>query len=636
MCGFVGYLSPTSSSVEANELLPRMMDRVAHRGPDAAGRWSAGPIALGHQRLSIHDLSPLGAQPMHSPSDRYVVVFNGEIYNYEEIRSELAAEGQAFVGDSDTEVLLAAVDCWGLPKALRQFIGMFAFALWDKAHETLTLARDRMGEKPVYYGTHGQTLVFGSQLSALTEHPAFDKSVDRDAVGLFLRYGYIPTPYSIYRHTRKLLAGTYIEAQLSGGEPVVGAPVKYWDLEDVATARPPAASGSAPDEYVESLDQLLTDAVSLQAKSDVPLGAFLSGGIDSSVVAAKLQSVSDTPINTFTIGFDEKRYNEAEYAKAIAQHLGTNHTELYISDRDLLELIPDVPTIYDEPFSDSSQVPTVIVGQLARRKVTVSLSGDGGDELFCGYSRYFKAEERWTKVRRPLQSFAGVAGLVSSRLSPQFSASGLSLFGANIGRKLHRACDFVGSESFAAYYKNSVSSFSNASAIVVGAKERTSAYDRPQLGEHSNLEHMMFADTGQYLLDDILVKVDRAFMASSLEGRVPFLDHRVVEFAWRVPIDVHRHDGRGKYLLRRVLERYVPTSLTERPKMGFAVPLAQWLRGPLREWSEELLSEARLTRDGIFDVSFIRKIWAQHTSEKSDWSSVLWSVLMLNAWLETQ
>jgi asparagine synthase (glutamine-hydrolysing) len=636
MCGFSGFLTINKSLSKSNDILNSMLNQIVHRGPDDSGLWSDNTISMGHRRLAIHDLSPLGKQPMHSSSDQFAIVFNGEIYNYETIRSSLKLKGFTFKSDSDTEVLLSAIEYWGISKALSKFVGMFAFALWDKKKSKLTLARDRVGEKPLYYGMQRGDFLFGSQLSALTKHPSFIKNINRDAVALYLRHGYIPTPHSIYQNISKLLPGTFLDIELHEGKITISSPVKYWDLETVVKNSNVKESYLSPDKAINELDNLLTDSVHLQSKADVPLGAFLSGGIDSTLIATTMQSLSSLPVNTFTIGFNEKQYDEAVYARDISKHLGTNHTELYIGEKDLLGVVPNLSGIYDEPFADSSQIPTVIVGQLAKQKVTVSLSGDGGDELFCGYSRYFKTVQRWDKLTGFPSFLSSASQLLSNKLSPQFSASGFNLYGRKLNKEVQRTLDYVGCNDFSDFYKRSVSSFSQTSALVNGANEMSTIYDKKKINGLSDLEHMMYSDTEQYLVDDILVKVDRAFMSSSLEGRVPLLDHRIIEFAWQVPIETHCYDGRGKYLLRSLLNRHVPNHLLDRPKMGFGVPLAQWLRGPLLEWAESLLTETRLKSDGVFDVEFVTKIWFQHKKIKSDWSSILWSIVMFNAWYENQ
>lgn len=635
MCGFVGVLSKNIDVNNTQVILDSMLNRIIQRGPDDCGVWFDKSVALGHRRLSIHDLSALGKQPMHTASGRYVIVFNGEIYNYKELRRELVYDNVKFDTDTDTEVLLASVERWGLEAALKKFIGMFSFALWDKKYKKLAIARDRMGEKPLYYGWQGQHFLFGSQLSALSEHPSFQRDIDRDAVGLYLRYGYIPTPYSVYKNIHKLPSGTYLELNCSGSDFRMGEIKQYWSFDNIITNSQGATKYSSPELAVDELHNLLSESVSIQSQADVPLGAFLSGGIDSSTIVALMQSHSTQPINTFTIGFHEKKYNEAVYAKDIAKHLGTNHTELYINEKNLLDIVPEMPVIYDEPFADSSQIPTTIVASLAKKNVTVALSGDGGDELFCGYSRYFQTVNRWNKLEGFPKVGRKFCRKINRYLPLSLSTAGPSLAGRLLGREALRLLDYIGSPNFLSLYKRSVSSFSQPSNYVIGASEKSSAYDN-SINGLSNYEHMRYCDTNQYLVDDILVKIDRAFMASSLEGRIPLLDHRIVEFAWQVPMQVHCYDGRGKYLLRSLLKKYVPDSLMNRPKSGFGVPLDKWLRGPLLEWADSMLCKDKIKQDGIFDVDFVVRIWKQHRNRQADWSSVLWSILMFNAWLETQ
>lgn len=634
MCGFTGYLIAKHKKIEDDVILNSMLNRIEHRGPDDYGIWVNGPVALGHKRLAIHDLSSLGHQPMHDEQEHLTVVFNGEIYNYKEIRTELINEGKHFKSDSDTEVLLASIAAWGLEIALSKFVGMFAFALWDQKRNKLIIARDRFGEKPLYYGKQGDFFLFGSQLSSLTEHPSFEKVIDRDAVGLYLRHGYIPTPYSVYENISKLLPGSYLEITLEHNNVNVGEVTRYWSLDDIASKE--KCEFYSPEKAVEQLEKLLGQSVSQQSQADVPLGAFLSGGIDSTTIAALMQSQSSKAINTFTIGFDDKAFNEARFAKDIAQHLGTNHTELYIGEKELLDVVPRLSKIYDEPFADSSQIPTVLVGALAKKKVTVALSGDGGDELFCGYDRYYKTAQRWKKIDRIPSIIKNTCHYLSQKAPCDFSTKGFGWNGKKINRELLRTTDYIGSNNFSGFYKRSVSSFSTTAPFVFGAKEIKSSYDVKQANSLSDYEYMMLADTKQYLVDDILVKIDRAFMASSLEGRVPILDHRIVEFAWQVPIVTHCYDGKGKYLLRSILNKHVPNKLLDRPKMGFGVPLANWLRGPLLEWADALLYEPRLKVDGVFDVTFVRNIWLQHKRNEADWSSILWAILMFNAWLDGQ
>ncbi|WP_092793970.1 asparagine synthase (glutamine-hydrolyzing) [Rheinheimera pacifica] len=635
MCGFSGFIAAKSSQLKPDLVLQSMLGKISHRGPDDSGIWLDGRIAFGHQRLSIHDLSPLGHQPMHSASGRFVVVFNGEIYNFQHLRMQLVRLGKVFYSDSDTEVLLAAIEVWGVENSLKQFVGMFAFALWDKQEKKLFLARDRIGEKPLYYSKSEDGIVFGSQLGALAVHPDVDKEIDRNALGLYLRHGYIPAPHSIYVNTYKLMPGCYLEIAFNRDRLVFSQPKAYWSLEASILSTQSEDKISKPDAALFKLDALINDSVELQSKADVPLGAFLSGGVDSSIVTAYMQSQSSVPVNTFTIGFDDEKFNEAKFAKNIADYLGTNHTEYYINESNLLDVVPTLPDIYDEPFADSSQIPTVIVGALAKKKVSVALSGDGGDELFCGYGRYERTVKRWKSISKVPRTFRSLIGSASTLIPPRYNIAYDRVL-SNTPRGLIRTLDYLGCSEFKDFYKRSVSSLENCEQVIKGADGVATVYDKSQLAGDAFYEHMMISDTLQYLPDDILVKVDRAFMSSSLEGRIPLLDHRIAEFAWRVPVDIHRYDGKGKYLLRELLYRKVPKNLIDRPKMGFAIPLADWLRGPLLDWSEQLLSENRLEDDGIFDVKFVSGIWQQHKLHIADWSTLLWSVIMFNAWYEKQ
>jgi asparagine synthase (glutamine-hydrolysing) len=625
-----------------------MAEALAHRGPDDSGVWvdPAGDVALGHRRLSILDLSPEGHQPMRSACGRYVIAFNGEIYNFQELREALGRVGgaPAWRGHSDTEVILASIRHWGLRRAIEDFVGMFAFALWDREERTLHLARDRLGEKPLYYGWMGDAFLFGSELKALRTHPAWRGDVDRGALALFMRHNYIPTPYSIYKGIFKLLPGTLLTLKAGRKEFEIEP---YWQARLVVEAG--AANPNAMDHTstVEQLDGLLRRVVAGQMVADVPLGAFLSGGVDSSTVVALMQAQSSRPVKTFTIGFHEGEYNEAEYAKLVARRLGTEHTELYVTPQQAMDVIPRLPQLYDEPFADSSQIPTFLVAQLARQHVTVSLSGDGGDELFAGYNRYAFARGLWNKLRRvptPMRTL-GAASLRS--LSPAAWTALLERTGrwlprrlryANLGDKLHKLADVLRERDPEALYHGLVSHWQDPGSVVIqGNEHATILTDRRQwakLGDFT--ERMMYLDLVSYLPDDILVKVDRAAMGVSLETRVPFLDHRVVEFAWRLPLSLKVRRGQGKWLLRQVLYRYVPKALIERPKMGFGLPIDAWLRGPLRDWAEGLLAESRLRAEGFFRPAPIHRLWREHLSGQRNWQYLLWDVLMFQAWNETQ
>lgn len=642
MCGLTGFWRPGGFRVEdATAIASTMAERIRHRGPDDSGVWVDGDagIALAHQRLSIVDLSPAGHQPMVSASGRYVIVFNGEVYNHLDLRAELDFSWR---GHSDTETLLAAFDSWGVELTLKKLVGMFAIALWDKCERSLYLARDRMGEKPLYCGWQGETFLYGSELKALKVHPAFQGQIDRDSVVLMLRHNYIPAPYSIYKGIRKLLPGTYLKIQngIKGDEPI-----PYWSLKEVTQQGQAQPFAGSDAEAIKALEARLLESVGLQMTADVPLGAFLSGGIDSSTIVALMQAQSVRPVKTFTIGFHEQGYNEAEHAKAVSKYLGTEHTELYVTPEQALAVISRLPVLYDEPFSDSSQIPTFLLAQLAKKHVAVSLSGDAGDELFGGYGRYFWATSLWQKVGRmprPLRKMAA-GGLLT--LSPQ---TWNSLYGSVSellpsrmrmtppGGKLHRLAEILAVNSREEMYRGLVSHWKRPDSVVIGANEPpTVLTDRASWpADHDFQQRMMYLDAMSYLPDDILVKVDRAAMGVSLETRVPFLDHRVVEFAWQLPMAMKVRDGQGKWILKQVLQKYLPKELIERPKMGFGVPLDSWLRGSLREWAEALLNEARLEREGFFNPAPIRQKWQEHLAGQHNWQYELWDVLMFQAWLE--
>lgn len=644
MCGFGGFwdVGRRYPAAELGRLVAPLADALAHRGPDDSGRWvdeEAG-VALGHRRLSILDLSAEGHQPMVSPAGRYVVAFNGEIYNFAGLRGELLRSGYAFRGHSDTEVLLAAVEEWGVRGALERFVGMFAFALWDRRERRLVLARDRMGEKPLYYGWVGGAFLFASEIKALRAFEGWRGEVDRDALRAYLRYNYVPSPCSIYRGISKLPPGTFLSLEGSRGPGPLPDPQPYWTPSPGGEQAP-----RTPEEAADQLEEILRRAVREQMVADVPLGAFLSGGVDSSTIVALMQAQSTRPVKTFTIGFREQAFNEAEHAAEVARHLGTEHTELYVTPAEAMEVIPRLPAVYDEPFADSSQIPTFLISQLARQHVTVSLSGDGGDELFGGYNRYFLAPRIWSRVRWiPLagRRLAGRGlgavppdewGRMSDRMG-RVLPSGLRL--RHFGEKMGKLVGVLTAETPDAVFQTLVSNGADLAPAVLGSAEPPVLLGEP--GRWPAVDdfaaRMMLLDSMTYLPDDILVKVDRAAMAVSLETRVPFLDHRVVDFAWSLPVSMKVRDGRGKWLLRRVLYRHVPEALIERPKMGFSIPVAAWLRGPLREWAEELLDERRMRGEGFLEPGVVRKLWREHLSGARDWHMALWSVLMFEAWLE--
>lgn len=645
MCGLTGFLNACNGVNRelAQHWLYDMANAIARRGPDNDGYWidpDAG-FGLAHRRLAIVDLSPAGAQPMVSSSGRYVLAFNGEIYNHQLLRQALEREGKVvspWRGHSDTETLLASLDAWGFESTLQRSIGMFAISLWDRELRTLTLARDRLGEKPLYYGWQGQggeaAFLFGSELSALRRHPMFVADINRDALGLYMRHNCIGGANSIYIGIHKLLPGHILTVSSAAPDPVVRA---WWSGADVAAQGVTHPFAGTPDEAVNALEALLRGAVGQQMMADVPLGAFLSGGIDSSTVVALMQAQSSRPVRTFSIGFHEAGYNEAEHAKAVARHLGTDHTELYVTPQQALDVIPKLPSLYSEPFADSSQIPTYLVSQLARQHVTVSLSGDAGDELFCGYTRYQMTAGLWGKVSRLPRPLRQLAAKAITALPPAaWDKLGAVLPLSRVGDKLHKGAVLLGSRSAADLYRGMVSHWSDPACVVLGATEPATVLSgaAPALPGLGDVERMMALDMLSYLPDDILAKVDRAAMGVSLETRVPFLDHRVVEFAWSLPLAYKLRDGVTKWPLRQVLYRYVPRELIDRPKMGFGVPIDHWLRGPLREWAETLLAEPRLRSEGFFDPAPIRQKWDEHLSGKRNWQYHLWDVLMFQAWLE--
>jgi asparagine synthase (glutamine-hydrolysing) len=651
MCGIAGFLG---AEVDG-EIALAMANELIHRGPDDSGVWfnETSGVALAHRRLSIVDISPEGHQPMVSASGRYVIAFNGEIYNHLALRSELegmdcraslpiAVTSAGWRGHSDTETLLAGIEAWGVEATLMKSIGMFAIALWDTHLCTLSLARDRLGEKPLYYGWQGSggaaTFLFGSQLKALRMHPAFCSKIDRGALRLLLRHGSIPAPYSIYDGIAKLPPGRLLTVSLQLPVPQL---ITYWSGSQVAINGVANVFGGTPIQAVDALEVLLNDAVHMQMMADVPLGAFLSGGVDSSAVVALMQAQCSRPVKTFTIGFNEDGYNEAVHAKAVARHLGTEHTEMYVTPEEAMAVIPHLPFLYDEPFADASQIPTFLVSQLARQHVTVSLSGDAGDELFCGYNRYHMTANLWRKITMLPISLRKLLAQSLTCISPQGWNRLATLLppsadGVNFGDKLHKGANVLACDSVDALYLGLVSHWDDPATVVIGGLEHESllTINMPELPGLDPVQRMMALDILTYLPDDILTKIDRAAMGVSLESRVPFLDHRVVEFAWSLPQSMKLREGQTKWVLRQVLYRHVPKKLIERPKMGFGVPLDNWLRGPLRDWAETLLDEARLRHEGYFHPLPIRIKWAEHLSGQRNWASHLWSVLMFQAWLE--
>ena len=636
MCGLTGYWSNTKPE---RSVANQMAKQLSHRGPDSSGVWideEAG-VALAHRRLSIIDISPTGHQPMRSHCGRYVLIYNGEIYNHLDIRSNLATERGSFAwrGNSDTETLLAALCHWGLNGALARVVGMFAFALWDSRDRKLYLARDRMGEKPLYYGICNNVFLFGSELKAIKAHPRWNGQLNRDALTLYLRHNYVPSPWSIYEGISKLAPGHYVT--ITDGGKKIHEPIQYWNLKSIATK---GVTDASPQELTDELERLLRNAVSGQMIADVPLGAFLSGGIDSSTIAAIMQDQSTSPVKTFSIGFQDDDFNEAQHAKAVAAHLGTDHNELYIDSRNAMELIPHLPEIYDEPFSDVSQIPTFLICKMAKEHVTVSLSGDGGDELFCGYNRYNLALNIWQKLKwLPLPTrrlFAELVRIAPARLLDHLQQNLPNRMRmSRLQDRLPKLAEILKLTDSQALYCSLMSHSKDPSLLVRDADEPISVLTG-SIGLPSQLElrqQMMLIDMLSYLPDDILTKVDRASMAASLEVRAPLLDHRIVEFAWRVPSKLKYHHGQSKWLLRQVLYRHVPRQLVDRPKMGFGVPIENWLRGPLVDWAEELLDEKKMREDGILESKPIQSMWKAFKDGKRGHHLQLWDLLMFQAWL---
>jgi len=643
MCGIAGVIdcSHTHSEQDLLAAATKMAATLHHRGPDRGGAWTApsAGVALGFRRLAVVDLSDTGDQPMLSASGRFAIVFNGEIYNHAQLRTDLVAAGSQFRGRSDTEVMLEAISCWGLDKAVERFNGMFAFALWDTKTHSLHLAIDRIGEKPLYWAWCGNTFLFGSELKALRAHPDFRPELDRDALTLFLRYGNVPAPFSIYKRVSKVIAGSVVEVY--PGERTVNSR-RYWSLSDVATSALANPLADPRSEIVARTEQLLTDAVRIRMIADVPLGAFLSGGLDSSTVVALMAATTPRPVKTFTVGFELGTHNEAQHAAAVAAVLGTEHTEIYVTAADAMAIIPQLPTIYDEPFADTSQIPTFLVSALARQSVTVTLSGDGGDEVFGGYNRY-RIDPLLKRLRRlphPLRTAS--ASALKAFGSPRLGAlidtidtwmpRPLSV-GAP-AQKLQKLADLLSIQDLDEVHKHLISHWRDPEAVVAGGKEPETqlsiAHARPTM-PYASLE-MMYLDTLSYLPDDILVKLDRASMAVSLEARAPYLDHRLIELAWRIPHSLRVGKGPSKPLLRSILEKHVPSALIDRPKMGFTLPVHEWLRGPLRGWAEDLLDPALLKRQGYLDPIAIRDVWQRHLMRKENSEDRLWAVLMFQAW----
>lgn len=624
----------------------RMADTLIHRGPDNIGTW-ADPrtgIALGHTRLSILDLSQEGNQPMISSCGRYLITYNGEVYNSRELREELELLGVRFRGHSDTEILLGAITAWGLEATLQRILGMYAFGLWDKEQQDLTLVRDPVGKKPLYYGWCNQTFLFGSELKALRVHPHFNQPIDPDALGLFIKYSWVPTPYSIYKGIRKLPPGHVVQINLNSTRENI-VPRQFWSSRKVAEHGEHAPFTGSLNDAADELEKILRTTVNCRMIADVGLGALLSGGLDSTMVVAIMQSLSAQRTKTFSIGFSETDYNEAQHAKDIAAHLGTDHTELYISPKETLDVIPELPTVYDEPFADSSQIPTLLLSKLARQDVKVALSGDGGDELFAGYTKYHECLKRW-------KTWEGKPPFLRSTLAKSMTSlgqAGWSMFGPtpnDLYRPLAPWKTFFGKISKKSRWISATGPVDlvarrhvrcpHVQEYVPNAKAISHVLTNPQewAAVSEPIQGMMHLDFMTFLTDDILVKVDRASMSVNLEVRCPLLDIRLVEFAWSLPLSLRLQGQRGKIVLRTLLERYVPPKLTERPKQGFAVPVSEWMVGPLREWGEHLLDQTRLHNQGLLNPKAVHRIWQQHLSGWQDHDTLLWSLLMFQAWYE--
>ena len=646
MCGFAGALHRGPSSSDWEDSLRAMGATIAHRGPDGEGVWhdAAAGIGVVHRRLAVVDRSSDGHQPMLSPGERYVLVYNGEIYNHAELREALLHRGCSFRGHSDTEVLLTAICEWGVERSLQRCVGMFAFALWDRETRKLVLARDRIGEKPLYYGWQGRAFLFGSELRALRAHSAFGGQIDRGALTTLVRHNYVPAPHSIYSGISKLRPGTYLELDGSLSSPPARIePVAYWSLARVVLDGQRDRFSGSDEEATDELERLLKQAVGQQMLADVPVGAFLSGGVDSSTIVALMQSLSSRPVKTFTIGFEQPSFDESTFAGAVADHLGTDHTCLKVGAQEALGVVPQLGSLWDEPFSDSSQIPTYLVSKLARGSVTVSLSGDAGDELFCGYPRFEWTHDLWRVLGRipvGLRRAAGTAahGVPSRVWEHLFELVAPILPAAvrqrRLGDKVHGLATLLKESSREQVYRRVVSHGGDPEATTMGSKEPPTVLTQPRQWptQECFFERMMFLDMMSYLPDDILVKVDRAAMAASLETRVPLLDHRIVEFVWKLPLSVKRRAGQRKWLLRQVLYRHVPRHLIERPKVGFGVPLADWLRGPLREWAEAELDPRRLEKEGFFNTALVRQKWDTHQSGRGTGHAWLWNVLMFQSW----
>jgi asparagine synthase (glutamine-hydrolysing) len=638
MCGISGIWERSGCSLQDLERrVSAMTQTLSHRGPDDSGVWLSqeASIAFGQCRLAIIDLSPMGHQPLISANGQDTITFNGEIYNFRELRTELEGRGVRFRGHSDTEVIVEGFAQWGVKATIARLNGMFAIAAWDAGERQLFLARDRMGEKPLFWAIFNGLVLFGSELKALRAHPGWKPSVSRGAIAAFLRHNYVPGPFTIYEDVYKLPPAGFVKIA-SGGGPEVGA---YWDLAGVVSQGQRNTLRADEEELVDELDALLHDAVSRRTVADVPLGAFLSGGYDSSTVVALMQRASLRPVRTFTISFENAAFNESKHAEAVARHLGTEHTTFPVSGAEALDAVPKLAEMYDEPFADSSQIPTHIVSALTRKRVTVALSGDGGDELFSGYDRYQWVESVWRPSAKMPLALRRLASS-SMRVVPPSAFDRIARYVPyfrrvpQVGQKAHRLAQILSASSIDSVYYQAVSHHQNPDNLVRGSQEvRTACWAQNlEVLLPDSVDRMRYLDMCTYLPDDILTKVDRASMAVALEVRVPFLDHRLVEWVWKLPTFQNARARRPKHLLRRVLARYVPDRLVERPKMGFGVPLADWLRGPLRDWAEDLMNEPGLSADDIFDVEAIRSLWAEFLSGDNGRYFLIWNILMFQAW----
>jgi len=648
MCGIVGFWQRGRSYGvdDMHQIVDQMAKALVHRGPDNRGCWVEEEmgLAFGHMRLSILDISEQGHQPMESHNGRYVIVYNGEIYNFLELRDDLEKRGCRFKGTSDTEVILAAIEEWSLEKAVQSFDGMFSFAVWDKEKKSLHLCRDRIGEKPLYYGWHNNIFFFSSELKALHRHPLFSPDIDLDALNLYVRLNYIPAPFTIYQSIQKLEPGTIFSLSWPRFHTKM---IPYWSAYDVVNESLKNQIGSSEDEVIEHLDDILRRSVKSRLVSDVPVGAFLSGGIDSSTIVALMQAQSSIPVKTFTVGFFEEDYNEADYAKKVASHLGTDHTEIFVTEKEAMDVIPRLPQLFDEPFSDSSQIPTFLISQLARSEVSVSLSGDGGDEIFGGYNRHIWNHSYWDKIVRwpiSVRRFISKTGqiLPISILDNIYKKLEFliprELRISYPGDKIHKFLSVLILENSFQLYERLINETSGINLFQFERSNSSLMKNKLDVWSHfsNSTDAMMYLDLITYLPDDILVKVDRASMGVSLESRAPFLDHKVVELAWKIPREMKIRNGQGKWILRKLLYNYVPEDLFDRPKTGFGVPIEKWLKTSLRGWAESLLEGSKMLSDGFFNPNIVRGMWNEHLNGTRNRQHVMWNILMFQAWFENQ